>query len=99
MAHPYREEPNGDISPEIKNAVMDVVTANYPPEFMNRIDEFIIFKRLSMEALRDIVDIRLMELQERLNDRRIVLEISDDVRTWLSERGYDPRFGARPLNR
>jgi ATP-dependent Clp protease ATP-binding subunit ClpB len=97
--HPYKEEPNGDISPSIRDAVMDVVTANYPPEFLNRIDEFIIFKRLSMEALRDIVDIRIRELQQRLDDRRITLKVGDDVRVWLAERGYDPRFGARPLNR
>ena len=66
---------------------------------MNRVDEFIIFKRLSTEALRDIVDIRLRELQQRLDDRRITLQVDDHVRTWLAERGYDPRYGARPLNR
>lgn len=52
-----------------------------------------------MQALRDIVDIRLTELQKRLDDRRIVLRVDDTVREWLAERGYDPRFGARPLNR
>jgi ATP-dependent Clp protease ATP-binding subunit ClpB len=69
------------------------------PEFLNRIDEFIIFKRLSPDALRDIVDIRIKELQKRLDDRRIVLDVSDSVRQWLADRGYDPKFGARPLNR
>lgn len=69
------------------------------PEFLNRIDEFIIFKRLSHEALRDIVDIRLNELQNRLIDRRITLEVDENVRSWLADRGYDPKFGARPLNR
>lgn len=49
--------------------------------------------------MRDIVDIRLRELQTRLDERRIVLEVDDKVREWLAERGYDPRFGARPLNR
>ncbi|KAK3943744.1 P-loop containing nucleoside triphosphate hydrolase protein [Diplogelasinospora grovesii] len=97
--HPYKETPTGDIDPSVKQAVLDVVASNYPPEFLNRIDEFIIFKRLSMEALRDIVDIRLRELQERLNDRRITLRVPDNVRQWLAERGYDPKFGARPLNR
>ncbi|KAK5159977.1 chaperone ATPase hsp78 [Recurvomyces mirabilis] len=72
---------------------------SYPPEFLNRIDEFIVFKRLSKEALRDIVDIRLKELQRRLHDRRITLEVGDEVKTWLCEKGYDPRYGARPLNR
>lgn len=97
--HPYSEQANGDISPDVKEAVMDVVQRNYAPEFMNRIDEFIVFKRLSIEALRDIVDIRLKELQKRLDDRRITLQVDDIVRDWLAERGYDPRFGARPLNR
>ncbi|KAK0670743.1 putative mitochondrial heat shock protein 78 precursor [Cercophora samala] len=99
MLHPYKETEDGDIHPDIKRAVMDVVHSQYPPEFLNRIDSFIIFKRLSLEALRDIVDIRLKELQQRLDDRRITLEVPDDVRQWLAERGYDPKFGARPLNR
>lgn len=97
--HPYTETPDGEISPSVKSAVMDVVAASYPPEFLNRIDEFIIFKRLSLDALRDIVDIRIRELQARLDDRRIVLDVPADVRQWLAERGYDPKFGARPLNR
>jgi ATP-dependent Clp protease ATP-binding subunit ClpB len=89
----------GELSTQIKKTVMDIVSSNYPPEFLNRIDEFIIFNRLSKSALRDIVDIRLKELQGRLDDRRIVLQVSDAVKTWLCDRGYDPRFGARPLNR
>jgi ATP-dependent Clp protease ATP-binding subunit ClpB len=96
---PYKETEDGDIHPDVKKAVMDVVASQYPPEFLNRIDSFIIFKRLALDALRDIVDIRLRELQERLNDRRINLTVPDDVRQWLAERGYDPKFGARPLNR
>ncbi|ROW18189.1 hypothetical protein VPNG_00247 [Cytospora leucostoma] len=97
--HPYKETEDGEIAPESRKAVMDVVADNYPPEFLNRIDEFIIFKRLSREALRDIVDIRLKELQERLVDRRITLAVPDEVRKWLADTGYDPKFGARPLNR
>ncbi|TAQ89001.1 hypothetical protein B7494_g2687 [Chlorociboria aeruginascens] len=97
--HPYHEEPNGDISPAVKSAVMDVVSSNYAPEFLNRVDEFIIFKRLSKEALRDIVDIRLKELQKRLDDRRITLEVDEKVRQWLVDGSFDPKFGARPLNR
>jgi ATP-dependent Clp protease ATP-binding subunit ClpB len=90
---------NSDVSPEVKQQVLDVVTASFAPEFINRIDEMIIFKRLSKDALRDIVDIRLRELQARLDDRRIVLDVGDDVKTWLCEKAYDPRYGARPLNR
>lgn len=88
-----------EISPDIRSTVMGIVQSSYPPEFLNRIDEFIVFKRLSRTALRDIVDIRLKELQARLDDRRITLDVPDDIKDWLSERGYDPRYGARPLNR
>jgi ATP-dependent Clp protease ATP-binding subunit ClpB len=52
-----------------------------------------------MDALRDIVDIRLKELQQRLDERRITVKVDEKVRDWLAERGYDPKFGARPLNR
>ncbi|KAI1843376.1 hypothetical protein JX266_010373 [Neoarthrinium moseri] len=96
---PYTETPDGEIDPDVRKAVMDVVAANYPPEFLNRIDSFIVFKRLALSALRDIVDIRLKELQARLDDRRITLDVDGKVRDWLAERGYDPKFGARPLNR
>jgi len=88
-----------EISPAVLNGVMDVVSSTYPPEFLNRLDEFIIFRRLSREALRDIVDIRLQEMQQRLDDRRIHLDCPDEAKQWLCDRGYDPTFGARPLNR
>ena len=95
-AHPSAtktsDEDAHDIPPDIKKAVMDVVTASYPPEFLNRLDEFIIFKRLSRSALRDIVDIRLRELQARLDDRRITLSVPEGVKSWLCDQGYDPRY-------
>lgn len=97
--HSYKDYGDAEISPEIKSAVMDVVQTAYPPEFLNRIDEFIVFKRLSKEALRDIVNIRIKELQSRLDDRRMVLQVDDEIKDWLCEKGYDPKFGARPLNR
>ncbi|EAU38966.1 heat shock protein 78, mitochondrial precursor [Aspergillus terreus NIH2624] len=97
--HSFKDFGDEELSPEIKKAVMDVVQHAYPPEFLNRIDEFIIFKRLSKEALRDIVDIRLKELQSRLDDRRMVLQVDDEIKDWLCEKGYDPKYGARPLNR
>jgi ATP-dependent Clp protease ATP-binding subunit ClpB len=87
------------VTPSMKIAVMDIVQKSYPPEFLNRIDEFIIFNKLSRSALRDIVDIRLRELQSRLDDRRMTVNVSNEARDWLCDRGYDPRYGARPLNR
>ncbi|KAF7718143.1 AAA-type ATPase, ClpA/B family protein [Penicillium ucsense] len=97
--HAYKDTDSAEVPSEIKSAVMDVVQGAYPPEFLNRIDEFIIFKRLSKDALRDIVDIRLKELQARLDSRRLTLRVDDEIKDWLCERGYDPKFGARPLNR
>ncbi|KAK5990834.1 Heat shock protein 78 [Cladobotryum mycophilum] len=97
--HPYKENADGDIDLSVRKAVMDVVASAYPPEFLNRIDSFIVFKRLALSAIRDIVDIRLKELQQRLDDRRIALSVPGHVKDWLAERGYDPKFGARPLNR
>ena len=88
-----------EISPKVRNEVMDVVQGSYAPEFLNRIDEFIVFKRLAKEALRDIADIRLKELQARLDDRRISLSVLPEAKDWLCEKGYEPRYGARPLNR
>lgn len=93
------ESSDGTISPATKSAVMGVVQHSYPPEFLNRIDEFIIFQRLSRSAIRDIVDIRLKEVQARLEDRRIALDVPADVRDWLGDKGYDSRYGARPLQR
>lgn len=93
------EDTGDEITQEKQRAVMDVVRASFAPEFLNRLDEFIIFRRLSRQALRDIVDIRLSELQARLDDRRISLKVDPNVRDWLAEHGYDPRYGARPLNR
>ena len=87
------------ISPEIRHAVMDVIRSSFTPEFLNRIDEFIIFQRLSKSALRGIVDIRLNELQQRLDDRRMILTVTPEAKDWLCDRGYDPSYGARPLNR
>ncbi|GCB22562.1 heat shock protein 78, mitochondrial [Aspergillus awamori] len=97
--HPYKEGGDNELSPETKKSVMDVVQSAYPPEFLNRIDEFIIFKRLSRDALRDIVDIRVKELQSRLDDRRMTLQVDDEIKDWLCDKGYDPKYGARPLNR
>jgi ATP-dependent Clp protease ATP-binding subunit ClpB len=91
--------PSETLAPETKQAVMNAVQAAYAPEFLNRIDDFIIFSPLSREAIRDIVDIRLKELQSKLDERRIVLKVDDDAKEWLAERGYDVKYGARPLNR
>ena len=90
---------DNEISATTREAIMTVVNASFAPEFLNRIDEFIFFRRLSRDALRDIVDIRLRELQVRLDERQISLRVDNNVKDWLAMQSYDPRYGARPLNR
>ncbi|MGO4455399.1 ATP-dependent chaperone ClpB [Arthrobacter sp. RAF14] len=82
-----------------KTAVMDVVRSAFKPEFLNRLDDVIMFEPLSVEQLNDIVEIQVKDLAKRLRDRRLTLEVSDGARAWLAMTGYDPAFGARPLRR
>jgi ATP-dependent Clp protease ATP-binding subunit ClpB len=78
---------------------MDVVRGHFRPEFLNRLDEIVIFDRLSRENMDGIVDIQLGTLGKRLAARNITLEVDDAAQTWLADRGYDPVYGARPLKR
>ncbi|KAF9166075.1 chaperone ATPase hsp78 [Actinomortierella ambigua] len=87
------------VSDSERAAVMDVVKHHFSPEFVNRIDDMVVFNRLSHKALRDIVDIRLKEVQGRVEDRRIQIDVSAPAKEWLANKGYDPVYGARPLNR
>ena len=79
--------------------VMDVVRRHFRPEFLNRIDEIILFKRLGRGEMDDIVRIQLKRLEQLLADRRMTLSLDDAALHWLGERGYDPVYGARPLKR
>ncbi|MEX0796540.1 MAG: ATP-dependent chaperone ClpB [Acidimicrobiia bacterium] len=83
----------------VETRVLDAVRNHFRPEFLNRIDDMIVFDRLSREDLRQIVDIQLKDLRRRLEARRIDLAVSDDALDLLAERGYDPVYGARPLKR
>lgn len=90
---------DGEVSPRAKQHVLEAVRHSFAPEFINRIDEMVIFNRLSKAALRDIVDVRIKEVEERTADRRISIDVDMEARDWLGEHGYDPAYGARPLNR
>ena len=83
----------------VETRVLDAVRIHFRPEFLNRIDDMIVFDRLTREDLRQIVDIQLRDLKRRLEARRIDLSVSDDALDLLAERGYDPVYGARPLKR
>ncbi|MBL1072915.1 ATP-dependent chaperone ClpB [Nocardia sp. 2] len=82
-----------------KDFVMNAVRSAFKPEFLNRLDDVVMFHALDEEELESIVDIQLNQLQKRLAQRRLTLDVSDSARFWLAVRGYDPAYGARPLRR
>src|SRR6478736_4275396 len=88
------------LAPEAKReAVMAAVRQAFKPEFLNRLDEVVVFDPLSRDDLAHIVEVQVRALSARLRDRRITLEVSDPAKAWLAEQGYDPAYGARPLRR
>ena len=89
----------GENVESVEPQVMEVVRAHFRPEFLNRLDEIILFHRLGLEHMGPIVDIQVARLQQLLADRKITLELSEEARAWLGRVGYDPVYGARPLKR
>ncbi|MBX4911835.1 MULTISPECIES: ATP-dependent chaperone ClpB [Rhizobium] len=90
---------DGDDSDTVREQVMDVVRGHFRPEFLNRIDEIILFHRLKREEMGAIVDIQLKRLVALLSERKIVIDLDEEARHWLANKGYDPIYGARPLKR
>ncbi|EAQ29219.1 ATP-dependent Clp protease [Erythrobacter sp. NAP1] len=84
---------------DVEDQVMDVVRGHFRPEFLNRLDEIILFHRLAMEHMAPIVEIQVKRVQKLLDDRKITLELTDAALRWLGRVGYDPVYGARPLKR
>jgi ATP-dependent Clp protease ATP-binding subunit ClpB len=84
---------------DIKDAVWDELKTHFRPEFLNRLDGMITFEPLDRAQLTKVADIQIAALQERLEDRRITLELSEDAKLWLVNKGFDPAYGARPLRR
>ncbi|MEK7818081.1 MAG: AAA family ATPase, partial [Actinomycetota bacterium] len=89
----------GESEEEMRERVSEAMKAHFKPEFLNRVDDIIIFHRLSQEQLRQIVDIQLRELAERLAERNIGIVLTDAAKNYLASEGYDPAYGARPLKR
>jgi len=92
-------QPEGQDTDAVKDQVMAVVRASFRPEFLNRLDEIILFHRLKKADMGRIVDIQMTRLQKLLEDRKIVLVLEPSARDWLAEKGWDPAYGARPLKR
>jgi ATP-dependent Clp protease ATP-binding subunit ClpB len=92
-------QPEGQDSEAVRDLVMGAVRAHFRPEFLNRVDEIILFHRLRREDMERIVDIQIKDLDKLLADRKMVIELDEAARKWLADKGYDPAYGARPLRR
>jgi ATP-dependent Clp protease ATP-binding subunit ClpB len=93
------KQAEGEDSEQVRDQVMAVVRSHFRPEFINRVDEIILFHRLKREDMGQIVDIQLGRLARLLADRKITLNLDDKAKDWLGQKGYDPAYGARPLKR
>jgi ATP-dependent Clp protease ATP-binding subunit ClpB len=92
-------EPEGELLPAVRDRVMQIVRGAFRPEFLNRLDEILIFQRLTRGQMTVIVDIQLARLRKMLADRKVRLVLDDKATAWLADAGYDPVYGARPLKR
>jgi ATP-dependent Clp protease ATP-binding subunit ClpB len=92
-------QPEGQDTDMVRDEVMGVVRGHFRPEFLNRVDEIILFHRLQRSEMGAIVDIQMLRLAKLLADRKITLDLAPDAREWLANKGYDPAYGARPLKR
>ena len=91
--------PDGEVKSEARALVMSSLRSHFRPEFLNRIDEIVLFKPLTFTEIERIVDLQLNELRERLAEQRITLEATEEARRFMAEQGFDPAYGARPLRR
>jgi len=90
---------NGDINPECEEAVMNELRGHFRPEFLNRLDEIIMFKPLTKGNIGNIINLLITDLNKRLSDREITVELTDAAKQYIVDNGYDPVYGARPLRR
>jgi ATP-dependent Clp protease ATP-binding subunit ClpB len=90
---------DGEIKPDARAAVMAALRGHFRPEFLNRIDDIVLFTPLRLEQIERIVDLQFDELRGRLAERQIKLELTDNARRFIAQRGFDPIYGARPLRR
>ena len=93
------EHQDRDITSSLRASVMEIVRSSFRPEFLNRVDEILLFHRLDRRHMRGIVEIQLLQIRKLLADRKIELDLDDGALNWLADKGYDPVYGARPLKR
>lgn len=90
---------NGGVTPAARDAVLEVASHHFPPELINRLDAQIVFNRLSIQNVHDIVSLRLRDVADRIKDRHIVLDVDEGSKMWLAEKGYSDVYGARATAR
>jgi ATP-dependent Clp protease ATP-binding subunit ClpB len=93
------EQPDGEDIEAVRPQVMEIVRSAFRPEFLNRLDEILLFRRLTRDQMTGIVDIQLAHLRRLLADRKIAIDLDEASLRWLGDAGYDPVYGARPLKR
>ena len=99
FAHPTSCDESGIISKETRNLVLERTSEYFAPELLNRLDSILVFNRLSKESVLKVVSLRLEDVSERLRDRRITIDVNDDAKEWLAEKGYSTMYGARAIAR
>ena len=99
LVTPLVAQKEGEDTDKVRDQVMAEVRAHFRPEFLNRVDEIILFHRLKREQMGHIVDIQFAHLRKLLEERKIALALDGKARDWLADKGYDPAYGARPLKR
>jgi ATP-dependent Clp protease ATP-binding subunit ClpB len=92
-------QPEGQDTEAVRDQVMAIVRASFRPEFLNRVDEIILFHRLQKSEMARIVDIQMVRLGRLLEERKIAVKLEGNAREWLADKGWDPAYGARPLKR
>jgi len=90
---------NGKLDNATKKAVLETISRFFKPEFLNRLSSIVVFNPLSTKSIRRIIDLRLVEVQDRLKDKNVSLHVDGIAKDWLAQAGYSPIYGARPLNR
>jgi len=90
---------NGELSPKTRNSVMSALRQHFRPEFLNRVDDTVLFKPLTLPEIKRIVDLQAQDIRNRLSDRGVKLELTEAAKEKIAEAGFDPVYGARPLKR
>ena len=99
LAHKTATDSNGVVTPDARDQVLERTAEYFPPELINRLDSMIVFNKLSKESILQVVSLRLNDVQERLRNRRITVDVDEKAREWLAQQGYSEVYGARAIAR